>query len=583
MFTFEDMKNVIKTIPTQMHLWGGAKVIPDETGDISYMKPGTNEIHVGYAGITVPATELKLTEQEQYLQIRAVVWHEVLHVIYSYTDISYLPDYMNIFEDERIETYGACYIKEAPFKDNIYWMNGIPKGHPEMLEIKSALNLFYAVVRFRYGPKELVKRVMEIIKKYEDCSANTWTHDKYRDYDREVYELLRQCEEYFDTHSKPEDEENNSAGNSSDDSEGTEEKKSQSSSSSSESETGESKEQQSQFSSESGNEEQESGSSTESSDDDETDDSKSKSQDGSDSNSQAGDSKSSSGEPNGSDKEESDGMDKSDWSKGPDDTSKFTKEELEKTKINEANVKNKMKTPCDIDTEFDAGMNQIVNDAVQRRNQRESSFAGYSGHFNANTMAKAFAKGRYCDYKGWTHGNGGTSLNGEEKINLILTIDRSGSFCDDMPIVEKYLHTLKRIDDARDDFTFSVITLATTVTTEDKEHLAGLMEGRHSDYGNRIRDDIFDHIKKAIKPNYHNFMITLFDGNAWSDTPWREMNHEQENSKVWNKADSVIITDLYNYSTFKKYCPQAEVISTHEYTKYLEKEILSVLRRLMVK
>ncbi len=183
------------------------------------------------------------------------------------------------------------------------------------------------------------------------------------------------------------------------------------------------------------------------------------------------------------------------------------------------------------------------------------------------------------EYK-WHTKKGDGFLKYHQKLKINLFIDQSGSFKKDEAIVNSMLKTLVQLERQIDDFEFTLTTIDTTITTKT----------RYSKYidckgGNCLSPELFKVFKKLQDPKCKVINIVLLDGDIATDTLVYEgqaykafSEFQVQNLKAFNTKNTLIISDFSNKKYLDKYCLLPKKRYTYDYTKELEKNILTILK-----
>ena len=181
-------QDVLKTLPVGYYLGHPVSLRLDPTGDSTYIELDCERVTVSYKNICT-ALENAPDDIDPEPIIRALLYHEISHalltprgllstangdLIYkccaryknSADKVAYIRahvhDIINIFEDERIETTCHNYYMNVDFKRLLVLLNGDPKNFMN----RDPIGKFFALVRYRIGPKEQLDTVSSIIKQF---------------------------------------------------------------------------------------------------------------------------------------------------------------------------------------------------------------------------------------------------------------------------------------------------------------------------------------------------------------------------------------------------------------------------------
>lgn len=185
MVEFKQAKQILDTLPISFYLKRKIKAeLKDE--DTSYCDIYNDEIVVGFKQFA----NANISETDAESDIRCLLYHEVSHALLTPTQLFgevlryrayFTRRIMNIFEDERIETICKNYYYGVNFKEFCKKLNRNSRG-----QIDSADALFYSIVRFDDGPKDLVNEKFDLIKTFETLNINS----DYYDCDHYVDEII---------------------------------------------------------------------------------------------------------------------------------------------------------------------------------------------------------------------------------------------------------------------------------------------------------------------------------------------------------------------------------------------------------
>lgn len=181
------IKSIAESLPIGLYAKRRIPVAIDEEEPTSYYNPVSDEIVISSSIIQ---EGLKHVHKKSELEtaIRSMLYHEVSHAILTPNKLK-MTDWLNIFEDERIETILSDYFLDTDFKKQILNINGFKSLDEVPNPAPSAMSTFYSVVRFGIGEKRFVDRVDEIIKKYAKLtsSSDLWSTYYYVDEVKNLY------------------------------------------------------------------------------------------------------------------------------------------------------------------------------------------------------------------------------------------------------------------------------------------------------------------------------------------------------------------------------------------------------------
>lgn len=181
-------QDVLKTLPVGYYLGHPVSLRLDPTGDSTYIELDCERVTVSYKNICT-ALENAPDDIDPEPIIRALLYHEISHALLTprcllscvnrtfvdkccsrYKNCAdkaayiwdHIHDIINIFEDERIETTCRNYYMNVDFKRLLVLLNGDPKNFMN----RDPIGKFFALVRYRIGPKEQLETVSSIIKQF---------------------------------------------------------------------------------------------------------------------------------------------------------------------------------------------------------------------------------------------------------------------------------------------------------------------------------------------------------------------------------------------------------------------------------
>ena len=224
------IQEVINTLPISYYLGRKLNIELDENATSSYFELVNEKIVISVKQLQPLLNEYPetITNQEIENDIRCMLYHEVSHALLSNKLIfeydcfnSFFLDIINIFEDERIETICDGFYKNVNFKQFVKRINKWDDKSPR--KATTDKELFYQIVRYRYGKKELVDEVQNIIYTYRSISFDTSTGagsmfnwdmiNMIRDYVADIKKLYYKIANEFESQKQ----ENNSDDNTSQD------------------------------------------------------------------------------------------------------------------------------------------------------------------------------------------------------------------------------------------------------------------------------------------------------------------------------------------------------------------------------
>ena len=179
-----ELDKIVKTLP--IGFYAKRRVVAEigETDKTSYYSPHTDNIVISYPQICTSLSKFPNNSPHKERIIRGILYHEVSHAFM--TPDMWWSDVINVFEDERMETLLANYYHDVDFKSNMFLFNGLEVG-----KVPTATNhfeVFYNLVRFRYGEPDKLARVKEIIETHKGVNKLS-RYDEWKPYYRDIYDL----------------------------------------------------------------------------------------------------------------------------------------------------------------------------------------------------------------------------------------------------------------------------------------------------------------------------------------------------------------------------------------------------------
>ena len=183
--TKERAQSILQTLPIGYYLKRNVEVELSETASTSYIDLQTERITISMNNLHT-AHKFVVSDEQLEETVRAILYHELSHALLTPKKLN-VTNIMNIFEDERIETLLKNFYINVDFKQNISKLVDV-----NTLNDIEPWDLFFKIVRFRQGPKELVDRVSAIIKKHMNINSETTAELWKYEYDVErLYEDVK--------------------------------------------------------------------------------------------------------------------------------------------------------------------------------------------------------------------------------------------------------------------------------------------------------------------------------------------------------------------------------------------------------
>lgn len=185
------IEKILKTLPIGYYIKRNVEIALADAR-CSYYDIMNDKIAVSYPQLRKTFENINYCENiEDY--VRCMLYHETSHALLTPKTLK-VSDIINIFEDERIETILRHYYKNVDFRSFVKLANNFDYEPP-----KSAMDLFYQIVRYRIGPKHFLKKVDNLIKQFRDLrSSSTYTYS----YINQVQSFYDDVELYFNNHYK---------------------------------------------------------------------------------------------------------------------------------------------------------------------------------------------------------------------------------------------------------------------------------------------------------------------------------------------------------------------------------------------
>ena len=180
------IEQILKTLPIGYYINRDVKVLlTDESS--SYYDLMQDIIHISYPMLNNVIASLPKNETIEN-DIRCLLYHELSHAFITPKQLQ-IDNIINVFEDERIESILRHYYRNVNFREFVKRINNFKNEQP-----KTAFELYYQIVRYRIGPAKFLDRVTNIILDNTDLISKSWY---IHEYTRQIYELYRDIEQYF--------------------------------------------------------------------------------------------------------------------------------------------------------------------------------------------------------------------------------------------------------------------------------------------------------------------------------------------------------------------------------------------------
>lgn len=519
-FSFNEVKEIAETLPIGYYAKRKVAVAFDEKADTSYYNPAEDKITFAYNNIRVALTNAENMDKE--VAIRSILYHELSHAILT-PAFPNVPVWLNIFEDERIETLLKKYYMNTDFNG---LLNAISpyNGNPP----QSAEEAFFNLCRHRIGKKEFLDRVEEIIKDYAFVSAKDLCFNccgRANSYYYAVRDLFRALEKDFEK-----------------------DKKNYQKGSYSKKPTVHPRKGMSTY-----DEDIEDGVSLE----------EKEKIDASKNSSEEKIQKKVTGKRSKSKNQEENSENSSSGNSTPAENSGNESESKEENKVDEANrngLGDKIFKSA-MGRFQDTSLTEKLGNIISIFNKKNNSGCGTVGH-------SGILNPRYCgngDYRFFERKLESRGNNRFGSLNLNLFIDVSGSFYNNTIVVNKLLSALLQIERKNKNFTLNVVHCGVGEELKDKSNCFIDPNG-----GNKVTSEFAKIFRKLQKTGTYNYNIILFDG-------WCEPYDRKKAFACADTCNTTIISDREN--DFFGEMKNAKVVFTKQYAKELYTHVMTALQR----
>ena len=185
-----EIKSIAETLPIGLYAKRRIPIAIVENEETSYYNPISDEIIIS-SKILQEGMEYIHDPREAETAIRSMLYHEVSHAILTPRKMP-MTDWLNIFEDERIETLLRDFYLDTDFKKQVLYVNGFTSISEVPTTASTSMQKFYSTVRFGVGDLDYVDEVYTIINTYSHINALTdrWTYRRYTDAVKELYRKI---------------------------------------------------------------------------------------------------------------------------------------------------------------------------------------------------------------------------------------------------------------------------------------------------------------------------------------------------------------------------------------------------------
>ena len=176
--TFNEIEKILKTLPIGYYLKRNVDVTLDPDTECSYYVPMDDTIRISFKQLESTFESIKKTKNVEKI-VRGMLYHEVSHAFITPKNLR-MTSWMNIFEDERIESVLRHYYLNTNFRELVKLVNNFKGEKPA-----NAKQAFYYLVRYRIGDKDWLKRLHELIQKYKTLNRKSEGYELW-DYENDV-------------------------------------------------------------------------------------------------------------------------------------------------------------------------------------------------------------------------------------------------------------------------------------------------------------------------------------------------------------------------------------------------------------
>ena len=539
--TFDEAKAVLDTLPINYYSKFSIDTELDSTSSTSYYDMAANKIVVAYNNFK-NINVFNTLDKESI--IRGLLYHEVSHAILTPNDLvnfddiksscaidddEFTFDYINIFEDERIETILHDYYLNVNFKKNLFRLNEYSGEDP-----KTVADAFFQAVRFRapiFG-HNLNEKVNYIITYSTSVKSSMYL----RGYVKSIYDLYLTIKSIFDAEIKKRlsSKSNSSSNNINKDNSNKKEDAN-------------------------GNDKQ----------NEEIEDEQNNGNADYNINSES------------SKDNVNQNLEDTDNTNYEDNLNDLEQLLIERFENSLSNCLNHDYAKSLIETSFKAAQSIIENKDLiisklepivatfNKKNSGGGSVSSYSGMFNYRNAGRS-------DYRYFSRSSVQKTANSFGSLHLNLFVDDSGSMCDNEPIINGLIAAMKYLSNKYQFFSYDFITCANKIKRFNArdEYIAN---GR-----TYLSESIIPLYEKVQKHDLV-YNIVMFDGSAQFDSFFngqyyphygRRLTKKQKTTfSIFNNSKSILILDPSNDNIAKTLSGAREVIISSNYTTDLIRNI----------
>lgn len=176
--TFNEIEKILKTLPIGYYLKRNVDVTLDPDTECSYYAPMDDTIRISFKQLEGTFESIEKTKNVEEI-VRGMLYHEVSHAFITPKNLR-MTSWMNIFEDERIESVLRHYYLNTNFRELVKLVNNFKGEKPA-----NAKQAFYQLVRYRIGDKDWLERLHELIQKHKTLNRRSEGYELY-DYETDV-------------------------------------------------------------------------------------------------------------------------------------------------------------------------------------------------------------------------------------------------------------------------------------------------------------------------------------------------------------------------------------------------------------
>lgn len=526
--TFANCERIVNTLPIGYYAGRRIGISVSKTEETSCYNPMSDTITISYPIIAERMKNIKDGSCDEEEAIRSMLYHEVSHAILTPNNLRN-ESFVNIFEDERIESIFRNYYQGVDFRKQLFDIHGgtIPSA-------RDADSAFFNAVRFGLGGADVQNKINKVMKDYLNLNRNG-SYDECWDYYYAVAELYNEITKEY--RKNPQNFQPQAGQGQKQDGQNGKQKSFDRIAEGQNGKQGQGQE-QGQGQTENGNEEN-------------------------------------NGNANGvgqGQKQEEEGQGASSNFYDPNgDGGRGFGQELSAQKIREL-VENSMKEKLPLSPDDQQKLDEFRKTAemiignFNKKNSGGSGINAYSGVFNPRAVARQDY--RYFERSMTTQGN-----NKFGTCHLNLIIDRSGSFSHNAPLANGIISVLSEIERKNRNFTMDVAFI------NDYFHKCTSVDDRflHTSGANDIPDDMKEIFMEMQKRNTCNYNIVLFDGDALCDGWDHHKKTPQELFASFDMRQTTLITDPANKRYMQPPFSSAKVVVTRNYNKELIDNVIHAL------